>query len=115
MLYIPGTNVDALQDAIITLSELLETRADYSGLVEGSIIESQTDIGRGKIATMLVQRGEQVICARIDRLLKYTGYNYFHCIESTIQLILHVISAIKRFPSYVFSLPKIIIFYILAY
>ena len=53
-----GTNIDALQDAIITLSEFLETQADYSGPVEGRIIECQTDPGRGKVATMLVTRGE---------------------------------------------------------
>lgn len=53
--------MDALQDAIITQAELLDIRADNSGLVEGRVLESQTDAGRGKVASVLVQRGEMNI------------------------------------------------------
>lgn len=70
-----GTNIDALQDAIITLSELLETQADYSGPVEGRIIESQTDPGRGKVATMLVTRGEPSFSHHVIKILRKTYFS----------------------------------------
>lgn len=52
-----GTNLEKLQEAILAQAEVMEIRADPKGLVEGAVIESSTDVGRGKLATMLVQRG----------------------------------------------------------
>jgi translation initiation factor IF-2 len=42
-----GEGLDKLEDAIITLAEVLEMRAPKDGLVEGWIIESTVDPGRG--------------------------------------------------------------------
>ncbi|XP_053398753.1 translation initiation factor IF-2, mitochondrial-like isoform X2 [Mercenaria mercenaria] len=51
------TNLDKLEESITTLAELLELKGDQVGMVEGYIVETRTDIGRGKMATILVQRG----------------------------------------------------------
>lgn len=56
--FVVGTNVDALQDAIITQAELLDIKADYSSSAEGRVIETKNEPGRGKLASVLVQRGE---------------------------------------------------------
>lgn len=45
--YLKGTNVSELQEAIITQAELMELKGDPIGLVEGSVVESKTDPGRG--------------------------------------------------------------------
>jgi translation initiation factor IF-2 len=42
-----GTNLDALQEAILALAEVLECKADFDGPVEATVIESKTDVGRG--------------------------------------------------------------------
>jgi translation initiation factor IF-2 len=42
-----GTNLVELQEAIVALSELSDLKADHTGLVEGTVIESKTDPGRG--------------------------------------------------------------------
>lgn len=52
-----GTNLDILIDAIIAQAELMELKAYPKGLVEGYIIESCTDPGRGKLSTAIIQRG----------------------------------------------------------
>ncbi|KAG8252511.1 Translation initiation factor IF-2, mitochondrial [Homalodisca vitripennis] len=52
-----GTNVDTLVEAIALQAELMGLKADYQGLVEGTIIEASTDQSRGKLATVLVSRG----------------------------------------------------------
>jgi translation initiation factor IF-2 len=50
-------NLDQLEECITTLAEFLELKGDPGGLVEGHIIETRTDTGRGKMATILVQKG----------------------------------------------------------
>ncbi|KAF6209514.1 hypothetical protein GE061_015261 [Apolygus lucorum] len=52
-----GTNVDTLMEAILVQAELMELKSDYSGPVEGVVIESSTDTHRGKLCTVLVQCG----------------------------------------------------------
>ncbi|KAI8364457.1 translation initiation factor IF-2 [Choanephora cucurbitarum] len=52
-----GKNLDQLEETIITLSEILELKAERNNGAEGVVIESQIEKGRGNVATVLVQRG----------------------------------------------------------
>lgn len=42
-----GTNLDQLADAITTQATLMDLKSEYTGLVEGVIVESKTDPRRG--------------------------------------------------------------------
>lgn len=53
-----GMNMDKLEEAVITLSELSEFKAEPTGVpAEGWIIESQVVKGLGNVSTVLVRRG----------------------------------------------------------
>ncbi|CAI5760238.1 unnamed protein product [Candida verbasci] len=53
-----GLNMDKLEEAVITLSELSEFKAEPKGVAaEGWIIESEVVKGLGNVATVLVRRG----------------------------------------------------------
>jgi translation initiation factor IF-2 len=54
---ISGEGVDALLDAILLQSELLELRAATEGMARGVVLESSLDKGRGVTTTVLVQEG----------------------------------------------------------
>ncbi|RUO38737.1 translation initiation factor IF-2 [Aliidiomarina shirensis] len=62
-----GENIDALLEAILLQSELLDLKAHVDGMAAGIVIESRLDKGRGPVATILVQsgtlnRGDIVLC-----------------------------------------------------
>uniref|UniRef100_A0A0V0G8W4 Translation initiation factor IF-2, mitochondrial n=1 Tax=Triatoma dimidiata TaxID=72491 RepID=A0A0V0G8W4_TRIDM len=50
-----GTNINSLIEAILAEAEILDLKSDFSGFVEGVILESYTDPHRGKLSTLLVQ------------------------------------------------------------
>ncbi|XP_030776453.1 translation initiation factor IF-2, mitochondrial [Rhinopithecus roxellana] len=54
---VEGNNLMALAEATIALAEMLELKADPNGPVEGIVIESFTDKGRGPVTTAIIQRG----------------------------------------------------------
>lgn len=53
-----GTNIDALLDAILLQSEVLELKAVADAPAQGVVVESHLDTrGRGPVATVLIQSG----------------------------------------------------------
>lgn len=52
-----GTNVDTLTEAIALQADLIGLKGDPTGLIEAVVIECSTDPYRGKLATVLIQRG----------------------------------------------------------
>ncbi|MBU3672826.1 MAG: translation initiation factor IF-2 [Sinobacteraceae bacterium] len=52
-----GQGIDALLDAIVLQSEVLELAAPLGGLASGLIIEASMEKGRGAVATVLVKKG----------------------------------------------------------
>ena len=49
--------IDDLLEQLVVLAEVLELRADTEGDARGTVLESNLDIGRGPVATIIVQRG----------------------------------------------------------
>ncbi len=52
-----GTGVDELLDQLLLVSELEDLRANPEGRATGVVLEAHLDVGRGPVATVLVQRG----------------------------------------------------------
>ncbi len=52
-----GQGLDELLDAIALQAEILELKANPDRVAEGAVIEAQLDVGRGPVATVLVQKG----------------------------------------------------------
>ena len=54
---IKGTGIEELLEMVILQSDVLELKANPKAEAGGVVIESQIDIGRGPLATVIVQRG----------------------------------------------------------
>ncbi len=54
---IDGTGLDKLLEAIVLQAELLDLKANPDRAAQGAVIEAQLDVGRGPVATVLVQNG----------------------------------------------------------
>ncbi len=52
-----GHGLDALLEAIALQAEILELKANPDRSAEGAVIEAQLDVGRGPVATVLIQNG----------------------------------------------------------
>lgn len=52
-----GLGIDKLEEAIVTLAEMLDLRAPSTGQSEGWVLESQVKKGVGSVASVLVRRG----------------------------------------------------------
>jgi translation initiation factor IF-2 len=52
-----GQGLDQLLEAIALQSEILELKANPNRAASGAVIEAQLDVGRGPVATVLVQNG----------------------------------------------------------
>jgi len=53
-----GAGIDALLEAVLLQSELLELTAVADGPATGVVVESRLDKGRGPVATLLIQNGQ---------------------------------------------------------
>lgn len=54
---IKGTGINELLEMILLQADVLELKANSKAEASGVIIESQVDVGRGPLATVIVQRG----------------------------------------------------------
>ncbi|MGR3634623.1 MAG: translation initiation factor IF-2 [Shimia sp.] len=54
---ITGQGLDGLLEAIALQSEILELKANPDRAAQGAVIEAQLDVGRGPVATVLIQTG----------------------------------------------------------
>jgi translation initiation factor IF-2 len=54
---VTGAGLDTLLEAIALQSEILELKANPTRAASGAVIEAQLDVGRGPVATVLVQNG----------------------------------------------------------
>ncbi len=52
-----GIGVDDLLDQLLLVAEVEDLRADPEGRATGVVLEAHLDVGRGPVATVLVQRG----------------------------------------------------------
>ena len=54
---VTGQGLEELLEAIALQAEILELKANPNRAAEGAVIEAQLDVGRGPVATVLVQKG----------------------------------------------------------
>jgi len=55
-----GEGIQDLLDILDLQAQILELTADFKGIATGTVIESQQDLGRGAVANVLIQQGEQI-------------------------------------------------------
>jgi translation initiation factor IF-2 len=81
---IKGQGIDSLLEMILLQADVLELKANPKADAVGVIIESQVDVGRGPLATVIVQRGtlrvgDALVCgphfARVRAMFNDSGEN----------------------------------------
>lgn len=88
--------IDALLEAVLLQAEVMELRADHSGLPSGTVIEAHLDKHRGAVATVIVQsgtlqRGDYIVTAsgytRIRAMIDHRGKNIQNaCVSTPVQV-----------------------------
>lgn len=87
-----GTGLSDLLDMIILQADVLELKANPKTDAEGAVIESQVDVGRGPLATLLVQRGtlrvgDAIVCGaqwcKVRAMFDDKGANIKEALPST--------------------------------
>jgi translation initiation factor IF-2 len=82
-------NLDALEEAILLQSEILELKANPDRAAVGTVVEAKMEQGRGSVATILVQRGTlkigDIFCVgaqwgRVRAIVDDRGKNIKHAI-----------------------------------
>lgn len=77
-----GTNLQELAETVSTQATMMGLMSDFTGLVEGVVVESSTDSRRGKLSTAIVtrgtlRRGAIIVCglawARVRALFDHAG------------------------------------------
>ncbi len=75
-------NLDDLMDMILLVADVQETKANPNAPASGVVVESQLDVGRGPVATVLVQRGtlhvgDAIVCGeaygKVKAMLDFKG------------------------------------------
>jgi translation initiation factor IF-2 len=75
-------NLDELMDMILLVAEVQELQANANAPASGVVIEAQLDVGRGPVATVLVQRGtlrvgDSLVCGeahgKVKAMFDFTG------------------------------------------
>ena len=52
-----GTGIDELLEQLVVVAEIEELRAPIDGRARGAVLEAELEVGRGPVATVIVQRG----------------------------------------------------------
>ncbi len=77
-----GTGIDELLENLLVVAELEDLRASQDGRARGVVLEANLDVGRGPVATVLVQRGTVKVgdplvagaaWGRVRALIDHTG------------------------------------------
>jgi len=66
-----GTGIDDLLEKILLQAEILELEANPDRPAQGTVIESKLDVGKGAVASVLIQRGtlrvgDSFVCGQFD-------------------------------------------------
>src|SRR5690606_40134519 len=89
---IKNQGIDSLLEMILLQADVLELKANPKAEASGVIIESQIEVGRGPLATVIVQRGtlrvgDSIVCgphwAKVRAMFDDTGKNIKEAPPST--------------------------------
>jgi translation initiation factor IF-2 len=89
---IKGTGIDELLEMILLQADVLELKANPKAEASGVIVESQIEVGRGPLATVIVQRGtlkvgDSIVCgpnwAKVRAMFDDQGRNLKEAPPST--------------------------------